>query len=484
MIKNMKEKRKHQKSIFSRLVKSYILFLIGSLIIFFIMIFFVLALVSKGSINNLSPQSVVNNDGTLNDIDTLSSIGGWVEELDSEGNVINVVGDRKIEKESYSFEELSDILDLGYVKYNGNGIDVTEAKTEEVNKYSAIVRYAGSPKRIFLVCYPGNRISIRATYMISGETNNNALIFIAVMVALFLLEVLLISNYLKRHIDKPLKLLMQGMDEVSEGKRDVVLDYKTDKEFEDIRDRFNLMAEKLKESESEKHRLQQNRNQMLLELAHDIKNPVASIKSSIGALEEGLVAEDKKNDYYKRIDMKAERIRTLIEDMNTSLKMESDDYKLKIEKADVCEIVRRICVEFYEDITETGKDFDIDIPDESLYSEVDVQLFGRVINNLLANANKYNSTGKSISVKVSKDAGQILVEVADDGVAIDEDFVPRMFEAFSRGDSTRKTDGGTGLGLAISHKIVEKHKGTLKYVRAEDKNCFCVRINELQPKQD
>ena len=75
----------------------------------------------------------------------------------------------------------------------------------------------------------------------------------------------------------------------------MVLDYKTDKEFEDIRDRFNLMAEKLKESEKEKHKIQQNRNQMLLELAHDIKNPVASIKSSVSALEEGLVAEDKKN---------------------------------------------------------------------------------------------------------------------------------------------------------------------------------------------
>ena len=148
--------------------------MIGSLIIFFIVIFFVLALVAKGSINNLSPQSVVNNDGTLNDIDTLSSIGGWVEELDSEGNVINVVGDRKIEKDSYSYEELSSILDLGYVKYNGNGIDVTETKNEEANKYSAIVRYAGNPKRIFLVCYPGNRISIRITYMISGVTNNNA----------------------------------------------------------------------------------------------------------------------------------------------------------------------------------------------------------------------------------------------------------------------------------------------------------------------
>ena len=77
---------------------------------------------------------------------------------------------------------------------------------------------------------------------------------------------------------------------------------------------------------------------------------------------------------------------------------------------------------------------------------------------------------------MKKDADQIVVEVADDGEAIAEEFVPRLFEAFSRGDSTRKTDGGTGLGLAIAHKIIEKHKGTLNYVRAEEKNIFIIRI--------
>lgn len=473
----MKDKRIHQKSIFSRLVKSYIMFLVGSLIIFILMLVAVLALVGRGSINNLSPQSVVNSDGTLNDLDTLNRIGGWVEELDSEGNVVSFAGDRKTDKGSYSTEELADLLDLGYVKFNGTGVDISEKNSGGIKEYSGIVRYAGNPRRIFIVFFPSDKILIRLTYSISGGENNYVIVFVAVLAALFLLEVLLISNYLKRHIDKPLKHLMKGMDEVSEGERDVVLDYKTDREFEDIRDRFNMMARKLKETEEEKHRIEQGRNQMLLELAHDIKNPVASIKSSVSALEEGLVAEDKKEDYFRRIDMKAERIRTLIEDMNTSLKMESDDYKLNLEKADVSEIVRRICVEFYEDITETGKDFDIEIPEESQYADVDVQLFGRVINNLLANANKYNSTGKNISVNVRKDSDQIVVEVADDGEAIAEDFVPRMFEAFSRGDSTRKTDGGTGLGLAISHKIIEKHGGTLKYIRAEDKNLFCIRIN-------
>ena len=64
----------------------------------------------------------------------------------------------------------------------------------------------------------------------------------------------------------------------------------------------------------------------------------------------------------------------------------------------------------------------------------------------------------------------------DDGEAIEEEFVPRLFEAFSRGDTTRKTDGGTGLGLAISHKIIKKHQGTLKYIRVGDMNCFVIRI--------
>ena len=53
--------------------------------------------------------------------------------------------------------------------------------------------------------------------------------------------------------------------------------------------------------------------------------------------------------------------------------------------------------------------------------------------------------------------GQTLIEVLDDGTAIDAEFVPRMFEEFSRGDETRKTDGGTGLGLAIAKEIVRMH---------------------------
>ncbi|MBQ7614476.1 MAG: ATP-binding protein, partial [Butyrivibrio sp.] len=111
-------------------------------------------------------------------------------------------------------------------------------------------------------------------------------------------------------------------------------------------------------------------------------------------------------------------------------------------------------------------------------ADVDSQLFKRVISNLLANANKYNTSGNTVGIDVSHENGAITIEVADDGEAIAKDFVPKMFDAFSRGDTTRKTDGGTGLGLAIAKKIAIKHKAVLSYDRTKDRNLFVFKLKE------
>lgn len=474
----MKIKREKRKSIFSRLVKSYILFLIITIFLYLIFAVGLLIYFGNGSMSNASPQSFVHNDGTITDTEILNRVGGWIEELDDNGNVVNVVGEKLTDKKSYDITEMAKYLDLGYASYEKTGIVLREYGIYDDIGYSALVRYAGEPQRIFLIFYPIDMVNYRISYMITNDTGGRFAWFLVAFVVMFGVELAAISFYLKRHIDMPLKLLMKGMNEVSEGKRDVVIDYKTDREFENIRDRFNLMAVKLKETEEQKHRIEQSRNLLLLELAHDIKNPVASIKSSVYALREGLVTEDKKDDYYKVIEMKVERISTLIADLNTSLKIESDAYKLNLEKTDICELVRRNCVEFYEEIAATGKEFDIDIPEEAFFANLDTQLFKRAVSNLLANANKYNDTGNNVGVRVLDASDRITIEVYDDGEAIDEEFAARMFDSFARGDKTRKTDGGTGLGLAISRKIVERHHGTLKYKRSGGRNCFVIAMKK------
>ncbi len=102
-----------------------------------------------------------------------------------------------------------------------------------------------------------------------------------------------------------------------------------------------------------------------------------------------------------------------------------------------------------------------------------------VINNLLANAGKYNKTGQNIGIRLSSEHGNIKIEVFDDGEVISKEFVPRLFEPFSRGDRTRKTDGVTGLGLAISRKIVEKHGGSLEHSYAMKRNVFTICLGQM-----
>ena len=79
-----------------------------------------------------------------------------------------------------------------------------------------------------MVFFPSEMVTYKLTFMMNGTGMGR--VFLIAFLLLFILEVVVISLYFKKHMDKPLKKLMQGMDEVSEGKRDIVLDYNTDKE--------------------------------------------------------------------------------------------------------------------------------------------------------------------------------------------------------------------------------------------------------------
>lgn len=107
----------------------------------------------------------------------------------------------------------------------------------------------------------------------------------------------------------------------------------------------------------------------------------------------------------------------------------------------------RLCVEYYDEITEAGFDFVIDIPDREIPVSADVDLLSRVISNLLSNALRYNKSGKVIAVSMSGESGKAVLSVSDDGEEVDRAFAGQMFHAFSRGifqENRRRHRAGTG----------------------------------------
>ena len=106
---------------------------------------------------------------------------------------------------------------------------------------------------------------------------------------------------------------------------------------------------------------------------------------------------------------------------------------------------------------------ELDVPDELPAIDVDPVLLRRVIDNLLENAHKYTpDAGSPIRLAVRRDAGELILEVADRGIGIPADDLPRIFTAFFRGERSRSREtGGVGLGLTLARRIVEAHGGTI-----------------------
>ena len=455
-------KRFHiKKGIFSKLVMSYIIFAIMIALSFGVSIFFAAFCATDGQLKGQILYPKVNEEGEITNFDTIQRLGGWVEELDENRQIVKVYGDKQTENKGYTQQEIYQLLNI------------------EADYSQPFIGFLMEHKEGHLLCiYDRSVIQIKPTIMIgesktTGQLNHT---FTIMFVCLFALNCTLFSVYLSRKIKRPLSRIVEGMERVKTGEEHVRLDFKTESEFGQIRDTFNIMVDKIEAQQSEKKVSEQKKNQMMLELSHDIKTPIATIKSCANALEAGVVPEDKKLNYYQTIEAKSDRVGALAEDMFMLLKMENPEYVLHLQQTDICEAMRKICAEFYEEVEAAGFRFAIDIPEDSCQISLDPQLFVRVIGNLITNAVKYNQSGTWIGVSLQVMSQTVDINVTDDGDAIPKEMAGTLFDAFARGDKARRSDGGSGLGLAIASAIVKKHRAELTYVRKEDSNCLRVRM--------
>lgn len=454
----MREKRKKKGSIFVKLVVSYILFSFVAIVVVFVCGFLeVLALSGGEDINKCVPAELVMEDGSLDSLDMVCGCGGWVERLDDDYQVVEVFGDKKTMVDSYTEREL-----LEATKQDG----IKGAYRTFWEPYDG-----GS----YLFFYPKDVVGVQLNFELGGMALTPAAKGVGILLlVLLLVDGLLVSWYIYRKIRIPLKQIGEGMHRVTVGEENVRLSFYTEGEFMEIVDSFNVMIDRLEQEKTEKEKVQRERNQMLLELSHDLKTPLATIKSSAVALAEGVVDEEDLEHYYQTIAVKGDRVNQMADDMFTMLKMESSDYCPDMEEIDFCEMARQICAEYYEEMSHF--EVEISIPEHAIKVMADERLIMRTASNLLSNAIKYNQTGLKIKVEVCELMDDVVFVVLDDGAEIADEIKEGMFLAFVRGDRSRRTTGGTGLGLAIARGIARKHGGDVDYCYEKGWNRFTLTL--------
>lgn len=239
----------------------------------------------------------------------------------------------------------------------------------------------------------------------------------------------------------------------------------------------NKVNELLERDKEQRRQFDRKRNLLLSDIAHDIKTPITTICGYSRALADGVVTEEKQQEYLDAIYAKSMRMSDLITLLFEYVKLDSEGYALQKEEGDFAELVRESTALLYADFEEKAMQVDIRVPENPVPYEMDKLQMGRAVTNLLTNAIRYGRQGGKVLIQLEEG----VLTVADDGMEIEPEFAEHIFEPFSRADKARSTKGGSGLGLSISAKVVQMHGGSLElhtdYGKGYTK-AFMIRLQE------
>ncbi|WP_313340261.1 HAMP domain-containing sensor histidine kinase [Sedimentibacter sp.] len=412
--------------------------------------------ISKTLVKNIYPASLLMKDD-YTDIDT--------EPVVQNGGGVQVIND----KHEVVFSEGLDTLGTKKLTV-GEFTDFLVRSKEKGHQYSYDILYNPQGKFWLVITFPTSiRLDISFVYnkeAASKDIKNVSGAFIAIFI-LYLLMLgifaVIFSRISSVSITKPLKMLLDGTKRLREGDYSARVNLNLKNEFADLQDTFNDMAQKIETETALREQTELERKRMIMDISHDLKNPLASV---VGYTELCLQKseESDKNlcDYLQIILKNSKRASHLLNGLFEFAKLESADYSIKLLKIDICECLRQTCADLLPILEKENFEYNFNIPEKSIYIMVDIVQMNRVLYNLTDNLIRYNPEGTNLTVSLYEEQDNAVILFKDNGIGIPSDIAKNIFDPFIRVDDSRNSQtGGTGLGLSIAYKIIKRHGGNM-----------------------
>lgn len=221
----------------------------------------------------------------------------------------------------------------------------------------------------------------------------------------------------------------------------------------------------LKANEQARQLAEQQKNGLVVYLAHDLKTPLTSVIGYLSLLEEASDLSTEQRAKYIGIALdKAYRLEQLINEFFEITRLNLQSISAQKSSVNITILLIQVLNEFFPMFEEKKINVIQNIEPEIIIS-ADADKLARVFDNLFRNAVNYSYENTDIVCSAQKKDGYVLIRIQNHGDDIPPDKLNRIFEKFYRLDNSRRTStGGAGLGLAIAKQIVELHDGTINAV--------------------
>lgn len=240
--------------------------------------------------------------------------------------------------------------------------------------------------------------------------------------------------------------------------------------------REKLYTEEIRKSAEKARKANEAKTRFLFNMSHDIRTPMNAIVGFSGLLEKSIHDEKKSLDYIKKIRVSSDILLTIINQVLEMARIESGKITLSSESVNIREMVDAMNTVFESSLTKKSLEYQCSlnvVHDQILCDKTKME---EIILNVVSNSIKYTNPHGKITVSIdeldSEDEknADYKVVVEDNGIGMSQDYLPHIFEEFSREHTSTETRvAGTGLGLPIVKSLVDRMGGTIEVESEEGK---------------
>ncbi|MCS7197802.1 MAG: ATP-binding protein [Candidatus Bipolaricaulota bacterium] len=254
-----------------------------------------------------------------------------------------------------------------------------------------------------------------------------------------------------RRLARPLTELRLAAEQISQGRLEPRVHITSNDELGRLGETFNQMAKSLQRSE-------QLRRQLILDIAHELRNPLMTQQSHLELLLDNVVQPSPQ--HLQTIYEQNLLLGRLVRDLQLLALADAGELQIVRIPTPMRELLQKIIAQVQPTLEEKKLSLEPDIADDLPTLAVDPQRIEQVLLNILDNACRYTPPGGTIRLSAYKENAVVHMSVRDEGPGIAPEDLPHIFERFYRGDKSRaRFSGGTGLGLAIAKALIEAHGG-------------------------
>ncbi len=285
--------------------------------------------------------------------------------------------------------------------------------------------------------------------------NAGALALVAAL-AVAVLAAAVLSRPLGRRLARPIEELAAEADTITAGRYSVGL--RTDP-FSDEVARLGTSLQRMGDRLADTERA---RSQLLSDLAHEMRTPLATLELYTEALADDVVP---RQESVATIQAQIGRLQRLAEDLRDLTLVQEHALTLHRTPVDVADVVAASCLAFAPAYAAAGVTLRARTDTGPIVIDADAVRLSQVLGNLLDNALHHTPKGGEAVVSLGRASADVIVEVTDDGAGIGAEHLPLIFDRFYRADPSRNSgsgSGGSGLGLTIARALAEAHGGTLE----------------------